>query len=313
MDRFWKLFDRVKDMPHLMAMENGELYPFPDDIAKGWAVSLRECFLKARIFIFDRDLVHDIDREPFKKNEDFVKQIYLPFESIWIELCHNATGEVGPACCEFPLGGVDTDGDGGDRKFLVWAYLASMEEDDFILHALMSDFEQEHGYFWYPMRINADKIETFKKMWNISYTPDKGYDYGWTTVSDRTDLTIFAAMGTALQALRSPEVRFGETPDPKKMKVKLPTGKAYKKIKTTITVVPKTMANSSSGSRFVNWSHMWEVMGHWRRIPEGTLGKDPWGKRVVPGMTYVKEHTKGKGRLIKKDRQYKGGSLRKSN
>lgn len=46
-----------------------------------------------------------------------------------------------------------------------------------------------------------------------------------------------------------------------------------------------------SPSRIINWSHQWEVMGHWRKI-QG-LGKDRDGKYEVSGLTWVLPHIKG--------------------
>jgi hypothetical protein len=45
------------------------------------------------------------------------------------------------------------------------------------------------------------------------------------------------------------------------------------------------------GTRPIDWSHRWEVRGHWRRI-EG-VGKDRAGRYLVPGYTWVGAHVKG--------------------
>lgn len=41
----------------------------------------------------------------------------------------------------------------------------------------------------------------------------------------------------------------------------------------------------------INWSHRWEVRGHWRKV--AGLGKDRAGEYVVPHFTWVKEFEKG--------------------
>lgn len=41
----------------------------------------------------------------------------------------------------------------------------------------------------------------------------------------------------------------------------------------------------------IDWSHQWEVMGHWRRVA-GT-GKDRSGRYCVPGYTWVAPHRRG--------------------
>jgi len=53
-------------------------------------------------------------------------------------------------------------------------------------------------------------------------------------------------------------------------------------------------------SRFVDWSHRWEVMGHWRTCA-GT-GKDRDGVYSIQGKTWVIPHVKGKGELVRKTR-----------
>lgn len=50
----------------------------------------------------------------------------------------------------------------------------------------------------------------------------------------------------------------------------------------------------------VDWSHKWEVMGHWRKV-QG-LGKDRDDNYTIRGQTWVMPHVKGKGSLVKKQR-----------
>lgn len=87
---------------------------------------------------------------------------------------------------------------------------------------------------------------------------------------------------------------------------KIGTGR-YKKIqqvKTCIDVVLKKDRKEYEvkASRKVDWTHRWEVMGHWRRVKG--MGKDQSGKYKVQGYTWVKDFEKGpaEAHLIKKDR-----------
>lgn len=52
----------------------------------------------------------------------------------------------------------------------------------------------------------------------------------------------------------------------------------------------------------IDWTHRWEVMGHWRSVR--SIGKDRTGNYTVKGFTWVNPHTKGpeEKRLIKKVR-----------
>lgn len=47
--------------------------------------------------------------------------------------------------------------------------------------------------------------------------------------------------------------------------------------------------------RDINWTHRWEVMGHWRKV-SGT-GKDREGNYTVSGMTWVNNHIRGPDEL----------------
>lgn len=60
-----------------------------------------------------------------------------------------------------------------------------------------------------------------------------------------------------------------------------------------------------SGAGEIDWSHRWEVMGHWRKVD--TIGKDRGGDYCVEGFTWVKEHIRGPEEmpLVKKPRVVK--------
>jgi hypothetical protein len=53
----------------------------------------------------------------------------------------------------------------------------------------------------------------------------------------------------------------------------------------------------------IEWSHSWEVRGHWRSF-KGT-GKNRQGEKNVDGWTWVKPHKKGDGELLQKNRVVK--------
>lgn len=55
-------------------------------------------------------------------------------------------------------------------------------------------------------------------------------------------------------------------------------------------------------TRNIDWSHRWEVRGHWRKC--ATIGKDREGKYGVKGFTWVSSHERGPedAPLIKKTR-----------
>lgn len=53
------------------------------------------------------------------------------------------------------------------------------------------------------------------------------------------------------------------------------------------------------------FDHSFKVIGHYRRINENSLGKTRNGDRTLKGITWVKEHIRGEGDLIKKIRVLK--------
>lgn len=76
-------------------------------------------------------------------------------------------------------------------------------------------------------------------------------------------------------------------------KVRVGGEKKCIKINRVIHVAPnKAKKDYAPGpGRKVEWSHCWEVMGHWRKV-QG-IGKDRFGQYNVEGMTWVVPHEKG--------------------
>lgn len=82
-------------------------------------------------------------------------------------------------------------------------------------------------------------------------------------------------------------------------------------VRRLIHVAPKSQREAvrpTQSSRQINWSHRWEVRGHWRKVD--ALGKDRSGEYIIPGFTWVKESIKGDESLplIKKTRIFKGNA-----
>ena len=55
----------------------------------------------------------------------------------------------------------------------------------------------------------------------------------------------------------------------------------------------------------LEFSHAFKVRGHWRKVSDNTYGKDRNGIYKVKGYTWVTEHVKGEGELVKKVRVVK--------
>lgn len=74
-------------------------------------------------------------------------------------------------------------------------------------------------------------------------------------------------------------------------------------IREVIHISPSVpRASDPKSSREIDWSHRFEVRGHWRRVD--TVGKDRDGNYGVEGYTWVREHVRGPEALplIKKQR-----------
>jgi len=64
--------------------------------------------------------------------------------------------------------------------------------------------------------------------------------------------------------------------------------------------------NFPSIAKNISYTHSWEVMGHWRTLPAGQIGKDRNGIPSIKGYCWVVPHVKGKGDLIRKPRKIVG-------
>lgn len=79
-------------------------------------------------------------------------------------------------------------------------------------------------------------------------------------------------------------------------------------INQIVRIVPKNLKEKTlplTQGAEIDWSHRWEVRGHWRKIE--LLGKDRSGEYCVNGFTWVKDHIRGPEHLpiVKKTRVVK--------
>lgn len=108
------------------------------------------------------------------------------------------------------------------------------------------------------------------------------------------------------------EMGFEKTKD----RIKLCNG-VIKKIKHIVHIIPKRIKSDFSKTHpSIDWSHQWEVRGHWRVIEYlnketgevnfERVGKDRYGEYNVEGYTWVASHVKGPDHLplVKKTRVF---------
>ena len=67
----------------------------------------------------------------------------------------------------------------------------------------------------------------------------------------------------------------------------------------------KVKYNQIESRGHLEFTHSFKVRGFWRRISEKSYGKDRQGNYIVLGYTWVVEHYRGKGELVKKLRVIK--------
>lgn len=77
------------------------------------------------------------------------------------------------------------------------------------------------------------------------------------------------------------------------MKIGQGKNKRHYRLRRVIHVCPKSQIEKRyTGTKSVDWSHRFEVRGHWRKL-DGGLGKDREGNYCVSGFTWVTHHIRG--------------------
>jgi hypothetical protein len=124
---------------------------------------------------------------------------------------------------------------------------------------------------------------------SLKYAKEEDYDI------------ILDVMGSFLSSLIEKDTVLG-----KSKKSKNPIFRNKCKYKNVVFVTKKQYLATAKKNEptLVDWSHRWEVMGHWRRC--STLGKDRDGNYCVIGLTWVSPHIRGEGDLVIKTRVVKG-------
>lgn len=126
---------------------------------------------------------------------------------------------------------------------------------------------------------------------------------------DETDTKQYALFSTLAKFYldRLHKEKIGITGKGNKVKYKMNGEKKYFKFKNITYVSPKKYQAeiTSKVSSHIEWSHRWEVRGHWREVKG--IGKDRAGNYCVNGHTWVTPFVKGpeNSPLVKKSRVMK--------
>ncbi|HEY8272862.1 MAG TPA: hypothetical protein VIG33_18355 [Pseudobdellovibrionaceae bacterium] len=106
---------------------------------------------------------------------------------------------------------------------------------------------------------------------------------------------LYRAAQYLLTTMRKSSTQAGTVRVDARAKVGTGQNRRLMKIKNLVIVVPKKqregLENLIGSSKEIDWSHRWDVMGHWRKV--GGIGKDRNGDYSVKGYTWVISHVKG--------------------
>lgn len=166
-----------------------------------------------------------------------------------------------------------------------------------ILGTLVLDLSAETGRQTYWV-VFLELVNNFVNGFDVETAgyilDEKKYDFNKSSIHAWL-FALFQALGTA---------QLGEERINERVRVGSGKNREFVKIKKIVHVRPKRPANAKPlpehVSRVIEWSHSWEVRGHWRKVP--TLGKDQHGNYCIPNFTWVVPSIKGKGKLVKKTR-----------
>jgi hypothetical protein len=193
---------------------------------------------------------------------------------------------------------------------------------DEILGAIKPEKPLEKAFLEISPKIQEEKMQLIRAIWLWRSHPDSycavligdnGYALA-TIISEESDdesSYLLSPVHAFLFRLFQKLARHGQLGNERvneRFKVGSGQGKQVVKIKDIIHIRMKRKQDHSQPgeSQNIEWSHRWEVMGHWRKITG--IGKDDQGRYHVNGFTWVLPHTKGpeEKELVKKTRIYLG-------
>lgn len=181
-----------------------------------------------------------------------------PFESLWIE------------CLDEPIFGFYGNGmkePGKDRRVANAIYLWRSTEDVYVAVMVGAD-----GY-------------ALSTIMSDSPTPDDSqYELSAVHCFLFHLFQVMAKKGQLGTERVNERFRTGEGKDRRLVKIK---DIVHVRLRRKESVKSTGVSEPSN----IEWSHRWEVMGHWRKV--NGIGKDDRNRYHVQGYTWVKSHTKG--------------------
>ena len=236
---------------------------------------------KAHIFIAHPEMFNDNDQNEVMLDPTTERPFFVgnPFDTVFIErldrkpMCHSKlqSTERGPEdVLDLKIFGI-----------LIHQY----DEDTYeMLHLVESEGN--------PMNLSIIPCSVTRNNY-MSNTGDE-----WETDSMMHNLTF------NVMSLITKGVQMGQEKVNRKARMSRGNDRQTYRIKNIVHVRKKQRVSVPTPglTTDINWSHRWEVMGHWRKV--SGLGKDERGIYGLRGLTWVKPHTKGpdEKELVKKIR-----------
>jgi hypothetical protein len=210
------------------------------------------------------------------------KKLAMPFKVCWFELSENAQGQI-------PFVAVDSPAWNGDTSYI--SQLGMLVKET-----------APNEYDLFCLEIDQNKrvaLSVFRHVKDFGGNGEHEYTLGSPLLTLKFWLNLLSKGVLGVQEVE--EV------------VHIPRADRIKKTKPhhinrIIHISASKNSTSPSGQhRNIDWSHRWEVRGHWRRLDADSIGKDRDGNYVVAGWTWVTPHEKGDPSLplIIKDRSLK--------
>lgn len=135
----------------------------------------------------------------------------------------------------------------------------------------------------------------------IDDKPDGKCSPGWAQFYEEDALIYARIVDSALKRCKLGIEKVNE-----RLRVGKGKNRELVRIKEVVRISPKGLKKEDYErpllGRSIDWSHQWEVMGHWRK--SATIGKDQAGNYCVEGFTWIVPHTRGPENkpLVKKQR-----------
>lgn len=294
---FWLPLDRISgDLYSSGAVEEGK---------KDLNTAIVELAEKTELFCFAEALTKDL---PPVKEKRFL--LDLPFDSIWIEgggkiLATIGIGDkINNAVDGLPK---DRTGRWSDVGFEIHGLMLAENDPE------LAPDDTKFGYMYvaYGRCIGPARTEALQ----IAVGAIERIDLDDRTFSVGSHIHDLATQLFSVMNQTKRDISFGIEKVSERVRIGTGQNRKQLKIRNLVHLAPKKSAKlyALESKKDIDWSHRWEVRGHWRKITG--IGKNRYDDYCVKGFTWVVPHSKGPEEkdLVKKTRWIGNAFLDSSN